>query len=185
MVLEKGIMNICKNIIERFKNKELALYTINKQEKTVDLAIYDDFRLDKEKGRYLATNHLTYIEIGKPNFTLNELQKVKSILEKEGIIENKLYESNLNEIIYKIGDIINYENDDYGIVIDIDNDSNFPYAVVFPNIYKEDRPFWTVHDEIKYVSNKEQISEIKKWYQDNKNQIQNDIKNCNEMECDM
>lgn len=185
MILEKDAKAMYSNILKMYKNKELAMYCINKDENCIDLAIYDDFRKDDKMGIYLATNNFRDTSISKPNLKDIELDKIQKWLEKDGIQKNKLYEYYLNETIHKIGDVVKYENSDYGMIIDIDNNSNYPYAVVFPDIYKEDRPFWTADDEIEYVNDKEKTSEVKSWYQDNKKQIEKDIKNCNEMECDM
>ncbi len=185
MILVGKAKEICNQIIEMYKNKELALYVWNDDDNVIDLAVYDDFRKDKDIGRYLASNNLKYTSISKPNFKLSEFTKIKRELKKYGINEKQLYEYKLNETIYKIGDVIEYEKYKYGKIIDIDSKSNFPYAVVFPDIYLDDRPFWIADDEIKLSTSQDTINLIDSWYYSNKMQIDNDIKNLNEMECDI
>ena len=190
MILEKDVKSIIKTIEEHYKNMELATYVLNKDEKCIDIALYDDVRTSEVFGRYFGSNNLRSTEIACPDMTDKQLERVKRALEKVGIKENTLYEPPINETVYNIGDVVLYDNDSYGKIIDIDRndmgkEETYPYGIVFPDIYLEDRPFWAEKTEIRPALDKEKIKEINEWYSENKTSIDRDIKELQEeMESD-
>ncbi len=90
----------------------------------------------------------------------------------------------MSEKKYQIGDVVIYEGDCYGKIIDISDDKNYPYGIVFPDIYLDDRPFWAAEDELELTIDNEKIEDINCWYQREEEQIMKDIEqlNCEEME---
>lgn len=190
MILEKDVKSIIKTIEEHCKNMQLATYVLKKDEKCIDIALYDDIRTSEVFGRYFGSNNLRSTEIACPDMTDKQLERIKRALEKMGIKENTLYEPTINETIYNIGDVVLYENDSYGKIVDIDRndmgkEDTYSYGIVFPDIYLEDRPFWAERTEIKPVLDKEKIKEINEWYSENKTSIDRDIKELQEeMESD-
>lgn len=190
MILEKDVKSIIKTIEELYKNMQLATYVLNKNEKCIDIALYDDIRMSEVFGRYFGSNNLRSTEIACPDMTDRQLERIKRALEKVGIKENTLYEPPINETVYNIGDVVLYDNDSYGKIIDIDRndmgkEETYPYGIVFPDIYLEDRPFWAEKTEIRPVLDKEKIKEINEWYSENKTSIDRDIKELQEeMESD-
>lgn len=190
MILEKNVKEVVETIKNYYKNQELACYSINTYDGCVDIALYDDIRKSEAFGRYFESKNFRHTEITIPNVTDKQLNRIKNLLEKEKIKENELYEPQINTTIFNIGDVVLYDNYSYGKIIDIDRndmgkEETYPYAVVFPDIYLEDRPFWTDSTEIKPVMDKEKIKEIDDWYVDNKANIERDIKELQEeMESD-
>ena len=190
MILEKDVKSFIQTIEEYYKNMQLVNYVLNKEEKCIDIALYDDMRRSEVFGRYFGSNSFRSTEIACPNMTDRQLERVKRALEKVGIKEKTLYEPPINVTIYNIGDVVLYDNDSYGKIIDIDRNNlgkeeSYPYGIVFPDIYLEDRPFWAERDEIRPAIDKEKIKEINEWYNENKDEIDKDIKELQEeMESD-
>jgi len=75
----------------------------------------------------------------------------------------------------KIGDIVSLEGS-LGKIID---EANEYFGVVFQDIYLEDRPFWALEEELEKVEDEETIKEVNNWYEANKEEINQDIEECN------
>lgn len=190
MILEKDVKSVIKTIEGYYKNMQLANYVLNKEEKCIDIALYDDMRRSEVFGRYFGSHNFRSTEIACQDMTDRQLERVKRVLEKMGIKENTLYEPPINETIYNIGDVVLYENDSYGKIIDIDRNNmgkeeTYPYGIVFQDIYLENRPFWAEKTEIRSALDKEKIKEIDEWYSENKADIDRGIRELQEeMESD-
>ncbi len=184
MILEKNVNDLVKTIERYYKNMELATYSINTNDKCIDIALYDDIRKDNTLGKFFGSNHFRSTEITIPNMTDKQLQRILNKLEKLDIKENEVYDIPLNTPIYNINDVVKYENNDYGKIIDINRNSEYPYGVIFKDIYLEDRPFWASEDEISFANDKEKVKELDNWYIENKDEIEKDINLSEEMECD-
>ena len=85
MILEKDVKSIIKTIEELYKNMQLATYVLNKNEKCIDIALYDDIRMSEVFGRYFGSNNLRSTEIACPDMTDRQLERIKRALEKVGI----------------------------------------------------------------------------------------------------
>ena len=172
MILEKDWKSVCDTIEKFYKNSELVVFSLNEECLCVDIGLYDSKNRNKKNERYYDDSHFRSTEVASVNMTKRDLLKVKDELLKRGIIENKVYEIELNTPIYNIGDVVIYEGDNYGKIIDINRaEKSYPFGVVFPNLYVEDRIFWTAKDEIKFAVNKEKIQEINTWFLENKDEI--------------
>lgn len=176
MILEKDWKSVCDTIEKFYKNKELVVFTLNNENRCVDIGLYDSRRRNEKNERHYDDLHFRTTEILNVRMNKKELLKVKEELEKRGIEENKVYEIELKIPIFNIGDVIIYDDKSYGKIVDIDpSEKNYPYAIVFPDIYVEDRPFWATKDEIKFAVDKEKIQEINTWYFENKEEILREI----------
>ncbi len=176
MILEKDWKSVCDTIEKLYKNKELVVYTLNVENRCIDIGLYDSCSRNEKNERCYEDLHFRTTEIMNVYMKKKDLLNVKEELEKRGILEDKVYEVELNVPIFNIEDVIIYDNDSYGKIIDINpNEKDYPYAIVFPDIYLEDRPFWASRDEIEFAVNKEKIQEIDSWYLENKEKILGEI----------
>lgn len=173
MILEKNIKAVINTLENMYKNNELAIYTLNFENNTVDIGVYDDFRRDKIIGRYLASNSIRYTSITTNNMNENSLEKIKEKLEKWNIVENELFEFEKNKTVIKIGDVVEHE-DELGVVYDIDlnKNSTYPYLIAYQEIYQEEVVIWMSDDEIKPATDISKIEEVTSWYIQNKEDIE-------------
>ena len=87
--------NIYPNKNGYYKRENSTFF--NKDEKCINIALYDDIRMSEAFGRYFGSNNLRSTEIACPDMTDRQLERVKRALEKMGIKENTLYEPLINE----------------------------------------------------------------------------------------
>lgn len=185
MILEPDWKHVCDTIEIYYKNKELVVYSLNIENRCIDIGLYDSRKRNEKNERYFSDSHFRSTEVKNINMNKNDLLRVKRELEHRGINESKVYEAELNIPIYNIGDVIIYDNNNYGKIIDINpNEKNYPYAIIFPDIYIEDRPFWAAKDEIKFAIDKDKIKEIDSWYLENREKIYMEISD-NEKEVEL
>lgn len=172
MILEADWQRVCDTIEKFYKNSELVVFSLNDECLCVDIGLYDSPKRNEKNERYYENSHFRSTEVASVNMTKMDLLKVKDELLKRGIIESKVYEIELNTPIYNIGDVVIYEGDNYGKIIDIDKaEKNYPFAVTFPAIYDENEIFWVAKDEIKFAINKEKIQKINECYFENRDEI--------------
>jgi len=176
VILEKDWKTVCDTIEKFYKNRELVVYTLNIENRCVDIGLYDSRTRNEKNERYYDSSHFRTTEIMNVQMKKKDLLQLKEELEKRGVLENKVYEVELNVPIFNIGDVVIYDNNNYGKIIDINPvEKDYPYAIVFPDIYSDNRPFWASTDEIKFAVDKEKIKEIDSWYFENKEKILGEI----------
>ena len=178
MMIENNWKNICEKIEFFYKNRQLAVYSINQKQKCIDIGLYDSVQRNEKNERYYDKTHIWATSITIAKMESKTLDKIRNYLEKRGIEEGKVYEIELNTPIYNIGDVVIYDNTSYGKIIDINlKEKNYPFALIFSEILVEDRPLWVAKDEISFVTEKEKIQQINEWYLKNRDEILRDINN--------
>lgn len=172
MILEADWQGVCDTIEKFYKNSELVVFSLDNENVCIDIGLYDSKNRNEKNERYYEDSHFRSTEVASVNMTKRDLLKAKDELLKRGIIENKVYEIELNTPIYNVGDVILYDDINYGKIVDINRaEKNYPFGVVFPDIYIEDKILWTAKDEIKFAVNKEKIQEINTWFLENRDEI--------------
>jgi len=171
MMIENNWKNICEKIEFFYKNRQLAVYSINKKQKCIDIGLYDSVQRNDKNERYYNKTHIWVTSISTAKMESKTLDRIRNELEKQGIEEGTIYEIELNKPIYNIGDVIIYDKTNYGKIIDIDSkEKNYPYAVVFLDII-EDSIMWCAIDEISFATDKQMIEKVNDWYLKNRDKI--------------